>query len=47
VRPEGAENLRENVEYHLHGVITREHRGGFWLLAFRSQLSALSNLGPH
>src|ERR1019366_2601802 len=40
VRPEGAENLRENVEHHLHGVITREHRGGFWLFA-------LSNLGPH
>src|ERR1035441_2057075 len=37
VRPEGAENLRENVEHHLHGVITREHRGGFWLFALSSQ----------
>ena len=31
VRPEGAENLRENVEHHLHGWITRDAR--FQLLA--------------
>src|SRR5208282_4568496 len=35
VRPEGAENLRENVDHHLHGLVTRRQ-----LLAFR--LSALS-----
>src|ERR1035441_4118067 len=40
VRPEGAENLRENVERYWHGVIPREHRGGFWLLAMSSRQPA-------
>src|ERR1022692_2897965 len=38
VRPEGAENLRENVEHHLHGRDNSRTQGR--LLAFGSQLSA-------
>jgi hypothetical protein len=42
VRPEGAENLRENVEHHLHIKNSPEKR----LLAFSSRLSVLSSIKP-